>query len=408
MAILKDVEVRVVSKTTGRLLDEYEKPGTDMGDGTSVERYIEAKTGEDFQIEVFIKKGFEFWGASGVKIGIEIDGGVVAYAKYMPKKFVAVRQAAGNPVLLDSVAHLDGTQWSKVGFRFGSLSTSESKSSQPEDPLTKRNADEEIDMPQEELDCRATSLGLIDVCLQRVNRKRLPKPVARKNGYTPLTTLEAPKELLKDKHISNVMQPGERTPVNIGLKENKSVPYKDQRSGRINFQFRYRSEMHLGLLGCLPRDPTSPVPFSTKDDTSVVPAEDAQSCAAVEGDPAAVKAEVEETAESNNVIRLTSAALNDDHNSLVEEVRQLKQQLKETHERQANMMQMFMGVSNSAMHAASGTSNNVSSPAEFSSPQPTSVKREHIKQEDDNETSSQVPRSGSRPAKKAKVIIELD
>ncbi len=122
-----------------------------------------------------------------------------------------------------------------------------------------------------------------------------------------------------------------------------------------------------------------------------------------------MQAEVEETAENKNVMRLTSAVSNDDHNSLAEEVRQLKQQLKETHERQANMMQMFMGGFSSAMQAAFGTPNHVPSPAEFSSPQPTSVKRERIKQEEDyKETSSQLPRLGSRPVKKAKVVVELD
>lgn len=127
MAILKDVEVRVVSKTTGLPLAEYAKPGMIMGSNTSVERYIEAKTGEDFQIEVFIKRSFKYSKAWGLKIAIDIDGGVVSFTGFKSKVSAANLQATGRPVVVESVPHLRGGHWSNVGFRFGSLSTSKSK-----------------------------------------------------------------------------------------------------------------------------------------------------------------------------------------------------------------------------------------------------------------------------------------
>ncbi|KAL9007834.1 MAG: hypothetical protein Q9173_006980 [Seirophora scorigena] len=68
MAILNDVEVRVVTKTNNQQLIEYDKPNTGAdADEACVEKYIEAKTGEDFQVEVYFKEGFDCFGAWGLQ-----------------------------------------------------------------------------------------------------------------------------------------------------------------------------------------------------------------------------------------------------------------------------------------------------------------------------------------------------
>lgn len=127
MAILNDVEVRVVSKATGQSLDEYDKPDSaPAADDFFVEKYVEAKTGEDFAVEIRVKEGFDYLRAWGIRIGLKIDGGVVSYCRYLSKENVAHCRAVGAPVILDSVWHSDGKVHSRIGFQFGSLNMSES------------------------------------------------------------------------------------------------------------------------------------------------------------------------------------------------------------------------------------------------------------------------------------------
>ncbi|KAL8922551.1 MAG: hypothetical protein Q9208_005053 [Pyrenodesmia sp. 3 TL-2023] len=385
MAILNEVEVRVVSKATGQSLDEYDKPGSALAiNGSSVEKYIEARTGEDFAVEIRVKEGFDCFRAWGIRIGLEIDGGVVNYCRNLSKEKVSHYRTVGAPAILDSVRQSDGKVHSRIGFQFGLLTMNE-----------------EANLPQEELENQARKLGLIRIYVERVNVTKLSQPKKRKGLlYKPLPTLEAPKELIKDKHISSVFQPGTQTPASgRGLRTEKYTTYIGNNSSRLNFHFYYRSEMHLRLLNCLPRSPIPDPPPSAADGVSVVPAEDAQSPAAVKRDPTAVKTEVEETADNNNVARMEDATSNENHDSLAEEVRQLKQQLQENQERQTNLMQM--------LQAAFGAP-TVPTSAASSSVRPVIVKRERVKQEDDDETSGQTPRSRDRPAKRNKVVVEID
>lgn len=64
-----------------------------------------------------------------------------------------------------------------------------------------------MNLPQEELEHQAKNLGLISVYVERVNMTQLPRPKKRTGlPYKPLSTLEAPKELIKDKRISSIFQ----------------------------------------------------------------------------------------------------------------------------------------------------------------------------------------------------------
>lgn len=129
MAILQDIEVRVVSNTTHQALPEYNKPNsTVVADGHSLVKYIEAKTGEDFQIEVFIKKGFEFLRAWGITVSLKLMETLSVIANPTANHASSIKelQRSGEPLVFDSVGHLENSVYSKIGFRFGSLSLSKS------------------------------------------------------------------------------------------------------------------------------------------------------------------------------------------------------------------------------------------------------------------------------------------
>ena len=127
MAILNEVEVRVVSKATKQPLEEYDKPGSDANtDGLSVEKYIEAKDGEDFQVEAYFKENFDCLGAWGAKLAITIDGGVVKYYYTYSKEEIERQKISRMPVIFKKVLQSEGRTYSYIGFKFGSLKISKS------------------------------------------------------------------------------------------------------------------------------------------------------------------------------------------------------------------------------------------------------------------------------------------
>ncbi|KAL8956560.1 MAG: hypothetical protein Q9193_005948, partial [Seirophora villosa] len=207
MAILNDVEVRVVTKANKQQLTEYDKPDTGAtAEKACVERYIEAKTGEDFQIEVYFKEGFDCFGAWGVEVGIDIDRGVVGYCERYSKGSVSLSQLTNEPITFDSVYHCEGSLVSDVGFRFASLNLGKCWTVPIMITLTLNGIDENTDSSREVLEAQAEKLGVIEIVIDRVNRKRLPKPEERGVFYKPLESVDVSKELIKDKHISNIMQ----------------------------------------------------------------------------------------------------------------------------------------------------------------------------------------------------------
>lgn len=127
MAILNDIEVRVVTKANKQQLTEYDKPNTGAkADDACVEKYIEAKTGEDFQVEVYFKKGYKCFRAWGTQVAIDIDGGVVDYVHDIRKDRLRKIQDEEDPITFGSVYQREGSLVSGVGFRFGSLNLGKS------------------------------------------------------------------------------------------------------------------------------------------------------------------------------------------------------------------------------------------------------------------------------------------
>lgn len=129
MAILKDIEVRIARNTSGKVfaedagdaLPEYQKPdSSDNHSQTSVERYVEAVTGQPFQIEVYIKPSFKIYEADGIRVGLEIDDRTVFF-HYFKKGQVEQGQQAGEPLVVSSVSRVEGARYFKMGFVFGIL-----------------------------------------------------------------------------------------------------------------------------------------------------------------------------------------------------------------------------------------------------------------------------------------------
>lgn len=124
MAILKDIEVRVVRKDTQEVLQEYDKPDSTVStDEYAIEKYVEAKEGQDFEVHVFIREGFKCFAAWGVEVGINIDGGVVEFSYYYSKSEVERLQKSNKPTKFRSVLHSERSAHSEIGFRFGTLSS---------------------------------------------------------------------------------------------------------------------------------------------------------------------------------------------------------------------------------------------------------------------------------------------
>ena len=122
MAILGDVEVRIASKTTGKVLDEYDKPNTvPSTDGLWVEKFVQAETGQEIHIEVLLKSSFRFYNASGVDVRVNIDGGRVHLARHWDKSTLLRRGIKKEPSVLDTVTIKEGTQWCRMKLNFGSL-----------------------------------------------------------------------------------------------------------------------------------------------------------------------------------------------------------------------------------------------------------------------------------------------
>ncbi len=130
MAILKDIEVKVTSLPHREVFQEYANPKKTPKKREksifSIERYIEARTGLNFQIEVFVKPKFKLQGAMGIRVDVVIDGGVVKQFQYYDKDEVLRAQKRRSPLVQDRTTKLEGTQYSDVNFSFGSLKISKS------------------------------------------------------------------------------------------------------------------------------------------------------------------------------------------------------------------------------------------------------------------------------------------
>ena len=131
MVLLKDFEVKVTLRSTngaslGEALKEYRNPVLPTSsDEWLAERYIEAKPGQEFQIEIYLKSSFKLFAADGLKILLIIDDRTIAFWNYYNEKEIAANISKSKPFILDDVLNTDGKQYSRVTFSFGSLNAGE-------------------------------------------------------------------------------------------------------------------------------------------------------------------------------------------------------------------------------------------------------------------------------------------
>lgn len=126
MAILEDVEVTIVSTSTGQPLTEFGDPDPKTEEhGKEVQKYIEAVTDEDFKIVIRLKKGFRFHGADGINATLRIDGTAVNCLWYLarPEKTHPLKplKKIGSETLSSTVTR-KGAEWFNIAFSFGAAS----------------------------------------------------------------------------------------------------------------------------------------------------------------------------------------------------------------------------------------------------------------------------------------------
>lgn len=131
MVLLKDFEVKVALKPSdgvapGEAFKEYPNPEPRTSpDEWLAERYIEAKPGQEFQVEIYLKPSLKLFAADGLRISLRIDDHTVHFGRYYDKKWIATEMLEGEPIIFDDVLATDGRQHSRVTFSFGSLKAGE-------------------------------------------------------------------------------------------------------------------------------------------------------------------------------------------------------------------------------------------------------------------------------------------
>lgn len=115
------LEVVIRSVAAGNQYREYERAGDTDADNEKIVRYIEAVDDQQFMIQVNIKPYFLYFMADGVRITVEIDGGVVRDWEFISKPSVGKRKT--DRVFIKAHGcerHVSGL-WEKVEFIFAKL-----------------------------------------------------------------------------------------------------------------------------------------------------------------------------------------------------------------------------------------------------------------------------------------------
>ncbi|KAL8878540.1 MAG: hypothetical protein Q9198_003670 [Flavoplaca austrocitrina] len=84
---------------------------------TSVERYIEAWPGVDFQIEVYFSRDFKSELGIGITVGIKLDGGAT-HGYHLTKAQINRYQMSGSPIVFEGI---EKSSTERVAIRFGPM-----------------------------------------------------------------------------------------------------------------------------------------------------------------------------------------------------------------------------------------------------------------------------------------------
>lgn len=119
--------------------------------------------------------------------------------------------------------------------------------------------DEDLEIEKDLLDQQASKLGCIEVFVTRTTRKKLRTPLEMNHTtYTPWTSTDTSKEMVKEKHISPGTVLGEtRDLKDPGPQKYMYYKYTKENCCPLRFLFRYRSRVQLQRLGIGPQSPVS-------------------------------------------------------------------------------------------------------------------------------------------------------
>ncbi|MCJ1420787.1 hypothetical protein MMC32_007146 [Xylographa parallela] len=249
MAILEDVEVKVILNRTGQPLVEYANPDPEaIIEAREVEKYIEAEIGAEFSIQVTLKAGFNFHLANGVNVYINIDGGTFKrYAFQRKPRHLALMSGKllHDLVITRSTSESQHGQVSySASYAFGSAVVDE-------------NLNLDNTMLQKEL-----ALGSIFVKIERVRSHA--RKVPRQRSRRELLQSQKINKNIIAKSNSNTFQVIPRTKINgPGLSTTVETRLSGKYGNVGKYKFYYRSHTALQYLGYIPTTPR-PTPISEK------------------------------------------------------------------------------------------------------------------------------------------------
>ena len=217
MVVLKDMEVYVVSSRSGERLVEYDNPNPDAAiRDRETEKFIEAKSDEEFYISVNLKAGFSYYAADGVKIYLNIDGAAVDCVWYAPKDVSSIR----HKKLVNDISYQfrdlpakRGNGWVDVAFAFGKAEPGRCWNCFGGSVPKIFYPDEELHLEPAALRQQIKEVGTIVVCLARVTSRSLKHPRDRMS-LDPCPVGQIDKKLIRQ-NISNTLKwrrPNRRCP----------------------------------------------------------------------------------------------------------------------------------------------------------------------------------------------------
>lgn len=122
MAIIEDVEVQIVSTSTGEALLEYDNPDRDATvEPVRVEKYIEAATDEEFHIVVTLREGFDYHGANGILVTYDLDGNMLKRQEFFRRPDDNHRLTTAKIIKFKSAQVKVDNTWKRIHLSFGSV-----------------------------------------------------------------------------------------------------------------------------------------------------------------------------------------------------------------------------------------------------------------------------------------------
>ena len=135
MAILENVEVKIVSVSTGERFQKYDDPNPEAtaddeeADDEVMKKYIEATSGTEFAIHFTLQKGFCYHEADGILIGVIMDGDALRriYPRPMPSYvFASSRLPVDVVEVVSSSIIQSGEELRRMNFGFGEVTVGQS------------------------------------------------------------------------------------------------------------------------------------------------------------------------------------------------------------------------------------------------------------------------------------------